>query len=418
MVPRSILAAFRSNSILACALFFCAVLPSNVRAAAPAGGWVGTWATAPYAAPNTKEPIGRTDVTLRQIVHVSLGGTRVRIVLSNEFGSEPLTIGAAHVALSAGGSEIKLASANALTFSGRSSITIPPGAVVVSDPANLKLPPLSDLAVSLFLPAQAIQTLSQHGNALQTNYIADGNVVGEKAITDTKPFTTWEFLKGVDVLPAVSAGPSGAIVAFGDSITDGARSTVNTNSRWPDELARRLQADKRLAGLGVLNEGIGGNRVLHDGTGPGALARFDRDVLSQAGVKYLIVMESINDIGHAADPHKPFDIVSAADLIAGLQQLVERAHLHGIKVIGATLTPYVGAGYQSPAGEAMRTTVNDWIRTNKSLDGVIDFDMATRDAANPGQFSPAMDSGDHLHPGDAGYKAMGDAINLKLFSGR
>jgi lysophospholipase L1-like esterase len=209
-----------------------------------------------------------------------------------------------------------------------------------------------------------------------------------------------------------------AIVAFGDSITDGARGTPNTNMRWPDELARRLQADKKFSGLGVLNEGIGGNRVLHDGTGPSALARFDRDVLAQAGVKYLIVMESINDIGVGTRLNNPYDTVSADDLIAGLQQLVERAHIHGIKVFGATLTPYVGAGYQSPAGETIRTAVNDWIRSSKSLDGVIDFDMTTRDPNDPSKFSPAMDSGDHLHPGDAGYKAMGEAIDLKLFTAK
>jgi lysophospholipase L1-like esterase len=377
--------------------------------------WVGTWAEAPYAALNTDGTFGATDVTLRQIVHVSLGGSRVRIALSNEFGLDPLIIGAAHAALSAGGSEIALAAANALTFSGKASITIPPGAVAVSDPADLKLPALSDLAVSIFIPAQPMRQRTFHNFAAQTNYTAPGNVVGEKRLEDAKKLTTWNFLTAVDVLGGAN---DAAIVTLGDSITDGALSTFNTNSRWPDVLARRLQADKKTAGLGVLNEGIGGNRVLYDGTGPSALARFNRDVLAQAGVKYLIIMESINDIGNATSPTAPKDPVTAEGLIAGLQQLVERAHIQGIKVFGATLTPYVGAKYQSPAGETMRMAVNDWIRSSKSLDGVIDFDMATRDQANPSVFSKVADSGDHLHPGDAGYKAMGESIDLKLFAGK
>jgi lysophospholipase L1-like esterase len=381
--------------------------------AAPPPHWVGTWATAPFVAPNAAGQFGAADMTLRQIVHVSLGGDRVRIVLSNEFGSDPLTIGAAHIALSEGGAEIKLASANALTFGGRNSITIPPGAMVVSDPADLKLPPFADVAVSLFIPAQPMLQLTQHQYADQTNFFADGNVVGKKTLEGAQTFTSWEFLKGIDVLaPAEDA----AIVAFGDSITDGAYATLNENKRWPDVLARRLQADKKTAGLAVLNEGIGGNRVLHDGTGPSALARFNRDVLAQAGVKYLVIMESINDIGVGTSPKGGRDTVSADDLIAGLQQLVERAHVQGIKVFGATLTPFGGAGYQSDAGEKIRVAVNDWVRSNKTLDGVIDFDMVTRDPANPSVFLPAMEHGDHLHPGDVGYKAMGDAVDLKLFT--
>jgi lysophospholipase L1-like esterase len=395
------------------------LLSASSALAAPTDHWVGTWAAAPVSVPNrpataaSDEPVlGATDMTLREIVHVSLGGDRVRIVLSNEFGSDPLTIGAAHVALSAGGSEIKLGSANALTFGGKASITIPPGASVVSDPADLKLPALADLAVSLFIPAQALRQLSAHVYAAQKSYLAAGNTLGQKELVAPKELSTWPFLKGIDVL---AGGDSGAIVAFGDSITDGYRSTTNANARWPDELSRRLQADKKLKNLAVLNEGIGGNRVLREGFGPSALSRFDRDVLSQAGVKYLIFMESINDIGTSTKTGSPYPAVAADDLIAGLHQLIERAHIHGIKVIGATLTPYVGASYASPAGEKIRTAVNDWIRTDKSLDGVIDFDLATRDPAAPDKFLPAMDSGDHLHPGDAGYKAMGDAIDLKLF---
>ncbi len=433
-----------NRSLLLCLLLFSATaIPAT---AAPPDHWVGTWAASPVASNNIRRPVasasasgppttssatpqpaassaaaprlidqnfGAADTTFREIVHVSIGGPMVRVVLSNEFGTDPLTIGAAHIAASQGNSTINLVTAGSLTFAGHVSATIPPGALVVSDPVSMKLPAGADLAISLFIPAQPMSVVTQHGFADQTSYTAPGNVVGAKALENPSELKSWPFLKGVDVL---LGGDSGAIVAFGDSITDGALSTLNANARWPDELARRLQADKKTAGLGVLNEGIGGNRVLHDVTGPSALARFDRDVIAQAGVKYVILMESINDIGHAADPVKPYDIISADDLIFGFTQLIERAHTHGIKVIGATLTPYVGAKYASPAGEEMRQAVNKWIRTSPMLDGVIDFDKATQDPANPSMFLPAYDSGDHLHPKDAGYKAMGDSIDLKLFT--
>jgi len=260
-----------------------------------------------------------------------------------------------------------------------------------------------------------------HNSAYQTNYMVPGNVAGEKSlrVEGTKKFSNWFFLQAVDVkVPAAD----GAVVAFGDSITDGTASTPDTNQRWPDLLALRLAANKATAGLGVLNVGIGGNRVLHDGTGPSALARFDTDVLAQSGVKYVIVLESINDIGHAYDPKKPYDVVTADDLIAGLTQLAERAHMHGIKIFGATLTPYtggtpnVGTGYMSPAGEQVREAVNAFIRSGKIFDGVIDFEKAAADPANPNAWSATADHGDHLHPSDAGMKAMADSVNLKLFT--
>jgi lysophospholipase L1-like esterase len=428
--------------------------------AAPPDHWVGTWAASPMAAnngraatitaaapsvappsnssavpattqtpPQPAEPArpapntssqpratpfiyGAADTTVREIVHVSIGGPQVRIVFTNEFGTDSLTIGAAHIAVSQGGSTVNLVSAAGLTFGGRPSITIPPGALAVSDPAMVNLPAQSDLAVSFYLPAQSIHQLSQHGFADQIGYTAPGNVVGAKTLDDAAEIHAWPFVKGVDVKVP---GHAAAIVAFGDSITDGAYATQNTNQRWPDELARRLHADKRTADLGVLNEGIGGNRILHDNTGPSALARFDRDVIAQAGVKYLIILEAINDIGHAYDPNKPYDMVSADDLIAAYVQMAERAHMHGIKVYIATLTPYSGAKYMSPAGEEVRQTLNKWIRTSSEIDGFIDFDKATQDPANPAVYLPAYDHGDHLHPGDAGYKAMGDSIDLGLF---
>jgi lysophospholipase L1-like esterase len=392
--------------------FFTPAIASAASPSDPSGHWVGTWAASPYAALNRSD-MGATDTTFREIVHISLGGPIVRIVLSNEFGLDPLTIGAAQIALSAGKGEINPTSASALTFGGRPTITIPPGAMVISDPANLNVPAFADVAVSLFIPAQPVQQISQHSFADQTNYTVEGNAVGTKSLESPKEIYSWPFLKGVDVQTTDKAA---SIVTFGDSITDGALSTRDANARWPDILARRLQANKKTANLGIINEGIGGNRILHDTTGPSALARFDRDVLAQSGVKYLVIMEGINDIGHATDPGKPYDVVTAEDLIAGLAQLATRAHTHGIKVIGATLTPFVGAKYQSPAGEEMRQAINKWIRTTNQLDGVIDFDKVTTDLTHPGMYLPLDDSGDHLHPGDAGYKAMGESIDLKLFT--
>jgi lysophospholipase L1-like esterase len=400
-------------SILLLALY--CLSPGIVAAVSP-DHWVGTWATSPYAAanhtnPSGNPPLGSTDTTLREIVHISIGGAAARIILSNEFGLEPLTIGGANIALSGANGEIN--TATILTFAGRPTTTIPAGALVVSDPTDLKLPPFADVAVSLFLPAQSIQQISQHGFADQTSYAAEGNVIAAQTLESPKEIYSWPFLKGIDVKTSDKAA---SIVTFGDSITDGAHSTRNANARWPDVLAHRLQANKKTADLGVLNEGIGGNRILHDNTGPSALARFDRDVLAQAGVKYLVIMESINDIGHATDPAKPHYVVTAEDLIAGLSQLATRAHTHRIKVIGATLTPFVGAKYQSPAGEEMRQAINKWIRTTNQFDGVIDFDKVTTDPTHPGMFLPLDDSGDHLHPGDAGYKAMGESIDLNLFT--
>ncbi len=393
--------------------FLLCLAPAAVAAKPqPPDRWVGTWAAAPVALPANPGMIAANGTTFREIVHVSAGGPLVRVAFTNEFGTDPLTIAAAHVARSAGKADIALGSANALTFSGSPSITIPAGGLAISDPAALTLPPLSNLAVSFFVPAQPLATVSAHSFADQTSYTASGNFVGMKSLPQPAIMTSWPFLKGIDVrLPAAAA----SIVTFGDSITDGAKSTQDANARWPDLLARRLQADKKTSQLGVLNEGIGGNRVLHDNTGPSALTRFDRDVLAQAGVHYVVLMESINDIGQATNPSGPHDVVSAQDLIAGLGQLAARAHTKGIKVIGATLTPFVGAGYQSAAGETMRQAVNDWIRTSHDLDGVIDFDKATRDPSAPGVFLPAYDSGDHLHPSDAGYKAMADSIDLNLF---
>ena len=380
--------------------------------AADAGYWVGTWAAAPVALKNASGTLADA-TTLREIVHTSRGGSRARVTLTNELGTDSLTISAAHLALRGEGSGILPGSDHPLTFSGQSSVTIPPGAVAVSDPISVKLPATGDAVVSLSLPAQQLHTITAHALALETNYATPGDESGAVNLPAATPLKQWRFLKSIEVS---SEAGDGSIVTLGDSITDGTHSTPDTDRRWPDVLARRLQTSEAYRGLGVLNEGIGGNRILHDGAGPNALARFDRDVLSQAGVRYLIILEGINDIGRTTAPHTPEDAVTAGQVIGGLTQLIERAHTHGIKVYGATLTPFVGAGYSSPAAEVMRQAVNTWIRTSGRFDAVIDFDKVIRDSAVPDHFAAAFDSGDHLHPNDAGYKAMGESIDLTLFS--
>ncbi len=395
-------------------LFAALASASSLQAkTAPPDHWVGTWAAAPLGQPNQHQMF-QQDTTLREIVHLSLGGPLLRVTLSNEFGTEPLRVGAVHVAAPAGAGAISLATANALTFGGRPEVTIPAGALAVSDPFALAVKPRSDLAVSIFLPAQTISTLTVHQDALETNYMASGDVVGQASLPNPQPLHTWPFLKGVEARVSDRAG---AVVCFGDSITDGAKSTPDTNSRWPDVLAARLQTSRGHHELAVLNEGIGGNRLLLDGTGPNALARLDRDVLAQSGVRYLILLEGINDIGAGYRTGSTTTTPpSAQDLIAAYQQIIARAHSHNISVIGATLTPYAGAGYASPAGEQVRSTLNDWIRNSKAFDGVIDFDAITRDKANPLMLAPSANSGDHLHPSDAGYKLMGEGIDLDLFN--
>lgn len=379
----------------------------------PATQWVGTWAASPMlAGPGfSMRPFAGT--TLREIVHISAGGNQVRVRFSNEFGADPLTLADAHVALSAGGAAVQAGTDRALTFGGAPGVRIAPGAAVFSDPAPLAVTSFSDLAISFYVPNQILRAETTHSFADQDNFSADGDVAGAASLPQPATFASWYFLSGIEV-PAVDG--SRAIVTLGDSITDGAHSTANANRRWPDVLAARLQQEHGLEHVSVLNEGIGGNRVLNEMAGPSALSRFDRDVLAQDGVKYLIVLESINDIGRLAHPSGPEDAIDAAQLEFGLKQIADAAHAHGIKVYGATLTPYGGANYYSDKGEQMREDVNNWIRSSGVFDGVIDFDQITRDPANPTHFLPAYDSGDHLHPGDDGYKTMGAGIDLKLFA--
>lgn len=399
------------RSLCAAAALVAALLPTTRAHAAPEIHWVGTWAAAPMAAPNTTGDYTQ-DATLREIVHISIGGPAVRVTLSNEFGAGELKIGGATIGLSDGHSGLKSA-AHPLTFGGSPDVDIPPGISVMSDPVSFSVPALGDLAITIFLPAQAVSTITEHVLSYQTNYIAEGNHLADHDLAAAKVLYSWPFLKTVDV----SAPASGAaIVCLGDSITDGVRSTRDKNARWPDVLARRLQANGATSDLGVLNAGISGNRLLHDMTGPSALARFDRDVLGQSGVRYLIVLEGINDIGRTTHPLRPSDPVTVSQLEFALSQIIERAHAHGITVLGGTLTPYGGAKTETTQGDAMRTAENDFIRNSGRFDGVIDFDEATRDPANPLAFLSSADGGDHVHPSDAGYSVMGNAIDLKLFS--
>jgi lysophospholipase L1-like esterase len=346
------------------------------------------------------------------IAHSSIGGRRVRIELSNAFGSVPLAIGAAHIALRDKESAIVASSDRTLLFGGRPTSWIPPGGTVISDPVNLDVPAASDLAVSIFIPENGA-TDTMHAVGLHTTYVSkEGDTTGAPAMVDATSTQSFYFLTNVDVAAPPDAA---AIVTFGDSITDGAVSTPNTDRSWPSFLARRLAASGG-ANIAVLNQGISGNRLLRDGAGVNALARFDRDVLAQPGVKWLMILEGINDIGlgSRADAAAT-DAVTSDDLIAALKQLIERAHEHGIKVIGGTLTPYEGAAYYSESGEQIRMAVNQWIRSSGSFDAVVDFEAVARDPEHPKQFRPGFNNGDHLHPNDAGYEAMADAIDLSWF---
>lgn len=361
--------------------------------------------------------------TLRLIVHVTLGGPKVRVWLSNQFGSRPLPVGAVHIAVcaytdpltAADGSAIRPETDRALKFDGRDAVTIPSGATIVSDPVALNVPPLADLAVSLYFPERT-QLATMHAVTQQLSFAASGNVTGVPSLAGNSwSERSWYVLSGVDV----DAPGKSAVVALGDSITDGDHSTPNANRRWPDILASRLQADPatRKAGvLAVINSGISGNRVLLDGTGPNALSRFVRDVLNRSGTRYLILFEGINDIEAVTRQHQPYTDLDV-QLEWALSHMVVLAHERGILVFGATQMPDCrNLHCASVEGEATRQALNDWIRTSGIFDGVIDFDHITRDPDHPSQLLPKYDSGDSVHPNDAGYAAMADGIDLSLFT--
>ncbi len=399
-------------------------------------------------------PIGKQDVTVRQVVHISQGGRQMRVTFTNEFGTAPLRISAAHVAFLSAGSKILPATDRALSFSGKPGVTIDPGKFVSSDAVTEMVPVFSDLVISTALPIQDVPAITYHASAYATTFIASGDQTA--AIEFNKPEATPAGMSAPDVTAATGAPPGGnpivngstqpqssssgnnpdllaqtiswyflksvevertrrsaTVVAFGDSITDGAGSTPETNRRWPDVLAPLLAANKKTKALAVVNEGIGGNRILHEGAGPSALDRFDRDVLSQPGVAYVIMLEGINDIGNM---HRgPADAITTQQLVDAFTTLANRAHAKGVKFIAATMTPYNGAKYYSDDGEQIRQQVNTFLRASKLVDGVVDFDKATRDPDHPDRLLPKYDHGDHLHPSDAGYAVMGAAINVKLF---
>ena len=388
-------------------------LPPHATAVGTNGDeqWVATWSAALHQ-PNPGPPgltnPGFNNQTLRQIVHTSIGGERVRVRLST-FGAPALVIGAAHIALRDTGAAIVPGSDRTLTFGGHSSLVVPTGAVVLSDPVELDVPPLSDVAVSVFVP-ETTGPATWHFVALQTSYISPPGDFTASAVMPVATTTqAWFWLAGVEV---IASKQTGAVVTFGDSVTDGTRSTPNTNNRWPDHLARRLIAQRGNHQAGVLNEAISGNRLLNDGIGSNGLARLDRDVLTQTGVTHAIVLLGNNDILFV---FSPADIVTVDQIIQGHRQLIARAHARGLKIYGGTLTPFGGFALSSSLKEEMRQVVNDWIRTSGEYDDVIDFDEVVRDPSDPTQLMPLYDSGDHLHPNDLGYQAMGNAIDLALF---
>jgi lysophospholipase L1-like esterase len=404
----------------------CALLSSltcTAQTPRPPTQWVGSWATSQQS-PDPQnnqpglDPALLTDATIREVVHLSLGGSSLRLHLSNEFGTRPLTIDSINIAKSIApdSSAIDPETNHPVTFDGRASVTIPAGAKFISDSVQLTLPPLSDITISFHL-ATPPSGQTWHPGSRANTYFVHGQHTTDATLTTPTTVERWLQIAAIDVAAPPNAA---AIAVLGDSITDGHASTTNHNDRWTDVLARRLQASPATSNIGVLNEGIGGNHLLTDGLGVNALARMDRDVLAQSGVNYVFVLEGINDLGmlsRSANVQPEDHVALVRNMIAAYGQIILRAHAHGLKVIGATLTPYVGSDYYhpAPANEADRQQLNTWIRTPGHFDAVVDFDAIVRDPANPQRMLPAADSGDHLHPGPAGYKMMGDAIPLSLF---
>ena len=415
----------RARSLLALLTIVLAscLAPAQAPSASPAtpigGVWVASWG-ASQQVPEPQNALPEEDLrdsTVRQIFHLSVGGSALRVHVSNAFGTDALHFTSVHVAhpVSPSSAVIDATSDRALTFAGRPDVTIPPGAEFVSDPLVYQAAPLSDLAVTFHLiepPAGE----TGHPGSRATSYYVHGDWVSAPSFDGPKHVDHWYQVSGIDVLAMPGAA---SVVALGDSITDGHGATTNGNDRWTDILAARLQGSPATRNMGVSNQGIGGNHLLTDGLGPNVLARFDRDVLAPAGVRWVIVFEGVNDLGGLArngevSPAEHTALVQR--VLAAYQQVIARAHAHGLRVYGATVTPYVGSTYYHPGplSEADRQAVNAWIRATGNFDAVIDFDAAVRDPQHPDQLLPAYDCGDHLHPSPAGYKAMADAIPLTL----
>jgi lysophospholipase L1-like esterase len=374
--------------------------------------WVGTWTVAPAPA----EGVAFNNITLRMNGRVSLGGKVLRVRLSNAFGARPLHIGAAHVALRAAGSAIISETDRVLTFGGELSAVIATGSLLISDPVELEVPPLGDVAITVHLPEDLPASFGITGRyARLTNYISPlGNFAAEAVMPVGRITDDWYIVSGIDVLAESGAG---AVVALGDSLTDGNISTHDAYANWPSQLARRLTVRRGGRPMAVMNQGLGGNRILHDIRGDSGLRRFDRDVLAQAGATHVIVLLGTNDLRNRWA--KPEEEADARAMIAGLKQLALRAHARGIKIFGGTITPFENEtflpGAWNPAREAVRQQVNAWIRQGEGFDAVIDFDHAVRDPDRPNSMLPIYDCGDHLHQSDRGYNHMGDVIDLSLF---
>jgi len=350
---------------------------------------------------------GLTGSTLRQVIHISVGGPTVRVRFSNAFGSSPLAITSAHIARARGGHAIEVASDRRLTFAGADSVLIGPAATATADPLEYDVAPLSDLAVTLEIGAAPAE-VTGHPGSRTTSYLQAGQWASAAALPDAVTTDHWYLIVGLEVV-----ADGAAIVTLGNSITDGRGSGTNRNDRWPDNLARRRQADPRTNHVAVLNAGIGGNTVISGGLGPPALARLDRDVLAQAGARWVILLEGVNDIGGAREPGQA--AVVAQNLLVAYREIIARLHARGLRIYGATLPPFGGSQYDGDEREAARQTVNHWIRSSGAFDAVIDFDAALRDPAQPLRLLLAADTGDHLHPNETGYRLMADAIDLALF---
>jgi lysophospholipase L1-like esterase len=405
---------------LALVHFSCPRIAGQGHPSSPGTVWVASWG-ASQQVPETQNALTAedlTDATVREIFHLSIGGSTFRVHMSNAFGTEALRVSRVHIAkpISPSSLAIDAASDRSLTFAGSEEAVIPPGAELVSDPVDFGAAPLSDIAVTYYLPLPPSRETG-HPGSRATSYYIHGNMVSAPTLADAKHVDHWYQVSEIDVQASRGAA---AVVVLGDSITDGHGATTNGNDRWTDVLAARLQSSPETRNIGVSNQGIGGNHLLTDGLGPNALARFDRDVLAPAGVQWAIVFEGVNDLGGLAR-NGEVPVAEHAALVqrvlAAYQQLIQRAHAHGLQVIGATITPYVGSGYYHPGplSEADRQAVNQWVRAAGHFDAVVDFDSVVRDPQHPDQLLPAYDCGDHLHPSPAGFKAMGDAIPLALF---
>lgn len=408
--------------VIAAVLVIGLATVANVRAQSSSGGvsdkvWTGSWAASQQLPePDVAIPADELRAaTLRQIVHLSAGGTALRVRLSNAFGAQALNLAGVHIARAASPSAARIdpVTDKPLTFSGSAEVTIPPGADYLSDPIDFMAAPLGDLAVTIYFAEPPVGQTGHNGSRA-TSYLARGNQLSAADLPDAKKIDHWYFLSAVDV----AAGRTPSVVVLGDSITDGHGVATNANTRWTDTLAGRLQAAH--SNVGVLNQGIGGNHLLTNGLGPAALARFDRDVLAQTGVRWVVLLEGVNDLGgftRLKDPPPAEHPAYVRRIIGAYEQIIARAHAAHLTIIGATIMPYTDSEYYHPpaSNEADRQAINAWVRAPGHFDAVIDFDKAMADPAHPDHLAPAYDSGDHLHPSTAGYRKMGELVPLSLF---